>query len=309
MKRVLSIDGGGIRGVVPACVLSWLEVKLSRPSAHTWDLIAGTSTGGILAAGLAHTTDGHTPTYSAESLLGLYVNQGATIFHREWYDELALLKVRYSATGIESVLQKYYGEAPLSSALVPILVTAFDQSLWQPRLFKSRKAKLDPAEDAKLWEVSRATSAAPTYFPNYHNLLDGGVIGATNPAMLSLTEASIMWPGEEVFLLSLGTGRKDSSIASAPSTSWGELAYLKSLVDMLLDGPERTVERSVSEILPPTHYVRIQGLLTVGGPSPHMDDASDHNIHALIDFANKVIEDNRTALDWVVRVCGAAGAA
>ena len=92
MRRILSIDGGGIKGVVPAAFLAQLEETLGESITHFFDLIAGTSTGGILAVGLAHTTDGKNPTYSAQQLLGLYQDHGAEIFKRAWYEPAALLK-------------------------------------------------------------------------------------------------------------------------------------------------------------------------------------------------------------------------
>lgn len=306
MRKILSIDGGGIRGVIPAVVLSWFEKQTGKPSCQTWDLIAGTSTGGILAAGLVHTKDGKTPTYSAEALLGLYRDQGATIFHRPWYEEMALLKVKFPADGIESVLKHYYGDVMLSTALTNVLITAFDQTKWEPRIFKSTDAKVDPAKDAPLWYASRATSAAPTYFPSLDGLVDGGVLGATNPSMIALTEARKLWPGEEYFLLSIGTGKKDASIDTAKSQEWGELAYLSSLIDMLLDAPERTVERMVEETLLPANRLRIQGTLVGSVPSHAMDDASAGNIQALAQFAGKMITDAGAALDNAVNICKAA---
>ena len=302
MKTILSIDGGGIRGAIPAHILAWLEERIG-PCSKAFDLIVGTSTGGILACGLAHTTDGKTPTYSAKDLLGLYVDHGAEIFHREWYQELVLLKVKYGAAGIEGVLKKYYGDVKLSAALTSILVTAFDQVKWEPRFFKSRKAKTDPAEDAPLWYAARATSAAPTYFPNLDGLLDGGVLGATNPSMLALTEARIAWPGEDVFLLSIGTGHKDGSVEAKKSAEWGELAYLSSLIDILLDGPERTVEKNVLELLPTDNYFRIQGtLIGTDVPDHAMDNASPANLQALIRFADQMIAEHQAALDKAVQV-------
>lgn len=301
MKKILSIDGGGIRGVIPAVILAWFEQQTGKPISQCFDLIAGTSTGGILAAGLAHTTDGKTPTYSAEALLGLYRDHGAEIFHRTWYDEAALFKVKYSASGIEGVLKKYYGDAMLSSALTKILITAFDQVKWEPRLFKSSK----PDPDVPLWYAARATSAAPTYFPNLDGLVDGGVLGATNPSMIALTEARTLWPGEELFLLSVGTGKKDASVNARKSQNWGEIDYLSSLIDILLDAPERTVERMIEEELLPESRLRLQGTFSGSIPSAAMDDASASNIAALAAFGSKIVSDAGASLANAVKICGA----
>ena len=296
MKRILSIDGGGIRGAIPARILAYLEKRIG-PCSKYFDLIAGTSTGGILAAGLSHTTDGKTPTFSADQLLGLYVNDGPNIFARSWYEPMALLQVKFPASQIEPVLQKYFTDVKLSAALTDTLITAFDQGKWAPRLFKSREAKLDPSKDVPLWYAARATSAAPTYFPNIDDLVDGGILGATNPSMLALTEAQIAWPGEDVQLLSIGTGTKDPTVDAQHSHEWGELAYLKLVVSMLLDGPEKTVERMAFESLPPGRYVRIQGQFSGPIPDSAMDNADPANIQHLIKFADQMIEDNQKALD------------
>ncbi len=291
MKRILSIDGGGIRGAIPARILAKLEPQIG-PCSKAFDLICGTSTGGILAAGLAHTRDGKTPTYSAAQLLDLYVNDGPNIFARSWYEPAALLKVKFPAFQIESVLQKYYGDVKLSTALTDVLIASFDQGKWAPRFFKSRQAKLDAKLDVPLWYAARATSAAPTYFPNIDDLVDGGVLGATNPSMLALTEARITWPGEDVFLLSIGTGTKDSTVSAAHSLEWGELSYLQSIVAMLLDGPEKTVERMVAESLPEGRYVRLQGQFVGPVPSADLDQAAPANIQHLIQFADQIISSN-----------------
>ncbi len=302
MKICISVDGGGIRGIIPARILSWIEEHSGAPISATASLIAGTSTGGILACGLAHTTDGKTPTYTAAQLLGLYADHGAEIFHRPWYEPMALLHVKYPAESVEGVLKQYYGDVKLSASLTDILVTAFDQAKWEPRFFKSRKARASASEDAPLWYTARATSAAPTYFPNIDGLVDGGVMGVTNPSMIALVEARETWPGEDIFLLSIGTGRKDGSVETAQSTEWGELAYLSSLVDMLLDGPEKVVEREVADLLPPDRYIRIQGTLTGSSPSSAMDDASAGNIQALIAFADQIIAQNQDALQRTIQI-------
>jgi patatin-like phospholipase/acyl hydrolase len=302
MKKLLSIDGGGIRGIVPARILSWLEARIG-PCAHTFDLICGTSTGGILAAGLCHTTEGKTPTYSASALLGLYRDHGAEIFSRHWYDVAAFLKCKYSAAALEAILKQYYGDVMLSAALTDVIITAFDQVAWEPKLFKSSKARLSPKDDAPLWYAARATAAAPTYFPNIDGLVDGGVAGITNPSMVALTEARIRWPGEPAFLLSIGTGAKQRRVDTKKSAGWGQLAYLSPLIDMLLAGPERIVERQCQELLPDGMYIRVQGDLNGKAPDSAMDNALKSNIQALTDFADRIIADNLGLLNAAVTIC------
>jgi len=86
--RVLSIDGGGIRGIIPAKVLADLELRAGRPVAKLFDLVVGTSTGGILALGLTAPGEGDSPRWAAADLADLYVREGPRIFHRSVYDRI-----------------------------------------------------------------------------------------------------------------------------------------------------------------------------------------------------------------------------
>src|ERR1043166_2187172 len=132
VKKVLSIDGGGIRGVIPATVLAEVEARTNTPIAHLFDLIAGTSTGGIIALGLSRPAkDGGTdPKYAASALAELYEKEGGRIFARTlWHQVLAvdnLLGQKYEADGVESVLKEYLGDTPLSKAITETLVTSYE---------------------------------------------------------------------------------------------------------------------------------------------------------------------------------------
>src|SRR5918997_2343275 len=130
--KVLSIDGGGIRGLIPAMLLAEIERRTGRPPADLFALIAGTSTGGILACGLTRPGPDGTPLYSAEELADIYVEEGPRIFRRGllkrifsvegWLDE------RYEDDGLCAALARYLGETRLSEALTDVLVTAYDIS-------------------------------------------------------------------------------------------------------------------------------------------------------------------------------------
>jgi patatin-like phospholipase/acyl hydrolase len=305
MKRVISQDGGGFRGQGPLWVVDWLETTLSSPASSFCDLFVGTSAGGINSAGLVYTKDGKTPAYRAKDLLAFYRDEGATICPHEWDDDLRnKLQVKYPATGIESVLKRYYGDAPLSSALSPVVITAYDQGLEETVFFKSRKAKLDPKLDVPLWYASRATSAAPTFWPNIDNLVDGGIGGVTNPSMVALIEAHKMWPGEPICLLSIGTGKTRNSIDKIRSTDWGQVQYVTGgLVQMFLSGPESTVERMVQDDLNSEDvYVRIQKDIVGSIPDHQLDNVTAKQYADLSAFFHTMIEENKPALESVAKL-------
>src|SRR5207248_2491706 len=152
--RVLAIDGGCIRGIIPATVLADLETRAGRPIADLFDLIAGTSTGGILALGLALPGEGGKPAYRPGDLLELYVGEGPNIFRRSIFDRIRSLDgaidERYPADGLERVLKEALGEARLRDALTGVVVTAYDTDRRQPFFFRSARARQDAAYDSPM---------------------------------------------------------------------------------------------------------------------------------------------------------------
>jgi patatin-like phospholipase/acyl hydrolase len=220
MRKVLSIDGGGIRGIIPAMVLAEIEARTGKKSAKMFDLVAGTSTGGILALGLTKPGQDGGPEYSAESLIELYETEGGKIFDRSVWHRIhsvgCLPEERYPSAGIEEVAHEYLGDVRLAEALTEVLVTAYEIEKRSPWFFKRREAR-DPSEGFNLYmrEVVRATSATPTYFEpiqlkvgslGTRTFIDGGV-HSNNPAMCAYVEARKIYPEENDFLVvSLGTG-------------------------------------------------------------------------------------------------------
>ncbi|MEA2124204.1 MAG: hypothetical protein QOI80_986, partial [Solirubrobacteraceae bacterium] len=166
--RVLAIDGGGIRGLIPALVLAEIERRTGRRVAELFDLIAGTSTGGILACALARPGDDGKPRYTAEELTGLYVSEGPKIFHHSLLHTVesagGILDQRYENTGLVRALDHYMGDAKLSETLVPVFVTAYDIENRRAFFFRTAAAREKPGYDFRLADVAHATSAAPTYF-------------------------------------------------------------------------------------------------------------------------------------------------
>jgi predicted acylesterase/phospholipase RssA len=311
MIRILSIDGGGIRGLIPATVLAEIEKSTGKPIAQLFDVIAGTSTGGILACGLSVPDTQENPKFSASALVDLYVQKGQRIFPHHLFQRFTqYFEEQYPTSGIEQVLHDYLGESHLSDGVTELLVTAYDIERRKPKFFRSRDAKQDPTRDHPLWMVARATSAAPTYFEpfklpgvtpeDYEALVDGGVF-ANNPAMCAYVDGSA-GPGqvrpEGVLLVSLGTGAQNRPIMYDRVKDWGQLRWAKPILDVTFQGISATTDYQLEQILGDDHYFRLDTELTIA--SDDMDLASSENLRKLQLQAAKLIADNAGKLD---RIC------
>src|SRR5258708_5086506 len=167
--RILAIDGGGIRGIIPAVVLAAIAKPSGKAICRVFDLIAGTSTGGILALGMVKPgAQPGKPQYAATDMLELYFKEGTTIFPHSVWREIKTAKYtldeKYPSDGVESALQKYFGDSRLKDALTNTLITSYEIEIRMPWLFRSDRALKNPGFDFPMWQVARATSAAPTYF-------------------------------------------------------------------------------------------------------------------------------------------------
>jgi len=311
--KVLCIDGGGIRGLIPALVLAEIERRTGRRIAELVDLVAGTSTGGILACGLTRPGPDGRPLYSADELAGIYVEEGPRIFHRSllkrifsvdgWVDE------RYDDDGLDAALARYLGEATLSQALADVLVTAYEISDRLAFFFRSARARSDPAYDFPLVQVARATGAAPSYFEpaeatdvagaRTYPLIDGGVF-AVNPSMCALADVTAAGRADELrLMLSLGTGEHTRSYSFEQTRSWGQLEWARPVLDMVFDGVADTTDFEAATLMG-DRYVRLQTELNIA--SDDLDDASESNLAALRREAEQLIAASQEELDRVCRI-------
>jgi hypothetical protein len=206
--QILALDGGGVRGIFSAALLAGLEQDLGRSVVSCFDLVVGTSTGGIIAAALGAGV-------SADALVDLYVSKMTTIFpgpHR-LRTLRQLVRPKYSAAGLETVLRGVFGEQLLGESQVPLVIPSFDLGENTVYLFKTpHHQRLRRDWRVPMWQVAMATSAAPTYLPAFClpgddvRLIDGGV-WANNPAMVGVAEAVSMFgqPLDTIRVLSVGT--------------------------------------------------------------------------------------------------------
>ncbi len=311
MKKILSIDGGGIRGIIPATILAEIEKQTGKPVASMFDLIAGTSTGGIIALGLTKPDNRGKPEHSAESLVRLYENEGNRIFHQSFLrmiDKLgSLLDEKYPNTNIEPVLRRYFKDTWLSEAITNVLITAYEIERRDTFFFKSTKAKHDKGRNFLMRDAARATSAAPTYFEpkkiptadlsDYYALVDGGVF-ANNPAMCAYVEAKNMFPNDDEFLVvSLGTGEMTKPIFYDNARHWGLIQWARPVLNVVLDGVNDAVDYQLLQLLPITDkrlYYRFQIQLDEGEDS--LDNTNPQYIRTLKLYAENLIKDNQEML-------------
>ena len=324
--RILSIDGGGIRGVIPAMILHELETRAAQPVHQLFDLVAGTSTGGILALGLTMPGSNGGPRYSARALLELYENEGSTIFHQSLGRRLLalghLLDAKYPASNIEDVLRRYFGETRLAEALTDVVIPSYELEGRMAWFFRSWRARRDERYNFLMREVARATSAAPTYFPPvrldsrghdpdttraYYALIDGGMF-ANNPSLCAYVEAKSRGPdAQDLLMVSIGTGQWMTPIPYAKARGWGVVGWAGSLLDVVFDGVSDTTEYQLQRVLRPLpdgagRHFRFQAELEQGEDA--LDDASPANIAKLKRVATGIIEQHDAALTELAACLG-----
>jgi hypothetical protein len=306
--RVLSIDGGGIRGLLTTILLQRI---LAQPGLNSLldlvDLVAGTSTGGLIALGIAHNI-------AMAEIRDIYVNNGPVIFDDSWLDDLAdlgkLVGADYSIKPLGRVLQKLLGDTTLGQLQKRVLITAFDldnedpdpsKRMWKPKIFHNFPGPNND-RDQLAYKVGMYTSAAPTYFPTVDGYIDGGVY-ATNPSMCAVAQTQDRryepTPAlSDVVLFALGTGTSLQYI-KGQTHDWGYAQWVKPLINLMLDGTVGIADYECRQILD----VRYHRLAPVFPPgiTVNMDDVK--KIDYLIQFAESVpIESTITWLKeyWAV---------
>ncbi|WP_264707810.1 MULTISPECIES: patatin-like phospholipase family protein [unclassified Wolbachia] len=296
IKYILSVDGGGIRGIIPAIILAEIEKRTRKRVAEIFDLMAGTSTGGIVVAGLCKKDK---PQYSANDLVEFYREYGPYIFKSSFFRRSILSWfncAQYPYKNIEFVLDKYFGDDTLQNTLNNVLLTSYDIQNNCPFFFKSWKEG-----NIKLKDALRAATAAPTYFaPKYlkinHKemvLVDGGVF-ANNPAACAYASGKRLFPNDDILLLSIGTGRTDRSIEYANSRRFGKIGWIKPLLNVMFASGLDCVDYQLEQVID-DKYIRIQSQLKVA--STEMDNITLKNIKSLQQEANSMIEDNQKLID------------
>jgi predicted acylesterase/phospholipase RssA len=322
----LAIEGGGVRGIIPARVLTSLETLTERPISELFDVIVGTSTGGMLALGLASPNDAGEPAYSAAHVTDIYRQYGEEIFPRSSYalprsiqdardfwtsagTRAAMFgfnpdlgNARYSPTGIEEAFHRYFEDRKLSEALVDVVITAYDFQTKTPVLFRSRDARRDETRNPLMRDVARATSAAPTYFPplelaygdvEERVLVDGGIF-ANNPTLIAYAEGVSRAKAQgltesDVTLVFLGTGKPERKepLTLKEFTSRSWIKLAEDIFRAAEDGQSALLDSMLHQVVG-DNYWSFQTPIREG-VSYLMDDVSKKNVAALTQLGDEMV--------------------
>ena len=314
--RVLALDGGGIRGIITAVWLAELEDRLPGKLRDHFDLIAGTSTGSILACVV-------TLGVPAREVVNLYEKQGQQVFpgfaSRLWSRATRVFgegfsAPKYTGEGLEAVLKDRFGvdkrlkDLPKSPV---VLIPTYDLFSRVPLVIKSNRAEY---ANLPIWAVVKASCSAPTFFPAQPiklkdatiPLVDGGVV-ANNPTACAIAEAIALNTKAktglglgDLIVASFGTGQTTRSITLEEGKDWGAVQWIIPLIDVLMDGPNDATDYIARQLIDKDRYLRFQTPLTTGYDD--MDRADPTNINALKALANAYLAspEGKEKLDRLV---------
>lgn len=331
---VLVIDGGGVRGIVPARILETIEARTRKPIAELFDMVGGVSTGAIVAAGLAMPDDKDPtkPKYTAENIKDFYFKQAPKIFPQMRFKGLRQISssAAYDPRPLEETLHTYFGDSRISDSIVSLMIPATDIKNFRPAWISSIKGQPDRSPEGwstmLMRDAIRGATTAPTYFPakyvtttpnqdvpgvqHRHTLIDGGFFSGNAMRRLLTQARKIAPPDAEIVIVHIGTGMIGNTLSPEEWNRLGPLGMLSKdkgsilmslainigILDMAQDLRDELGDR----------FVSLNGNIdfedTVNHPSTDMDDASLANMTLLENFADRIVADSGEDFDRLCRM-------
>ncbi|CAH1439189.1 unnamed protein product [Lactuca virosa] len=316
---ILSIDGGGVRGIIPSVILEFLEIELQKLDgenarlADYFDVIAGTSTGGLVTAMLTTPDEDNRPIFAAKDVKDFYLQHCPKIFPHDSHPFAPATKVikalsgpKYDGENLHKVIRETLQEKRLQETLTNVVIPTFDIKYLQPVIFSSYQLKKNPSLDAKLSDICIGTSAAPTYLPSHSfqtkdtegkllrefNLIDGAIT-ANNPTLVAISEAQ----GHQNFKKSM---MQQSHPVGGFWVGW-LVEALTPLVDVFTQASGDMVDYHISTVFQALHseenYLRIQDD-TLSGDLTSMDLATHENLENLVKVGQELLKKQVTKVNF-----------
>lgn len=255
MKKLLNIDGGGVRVYFPLLILNYIEKKTNKKVVDLFDLFCGVSASSIILSGILTKS-------TVEEVIVLFKDLSKTIFYKSFFHTIrsgfGVFDSKYPDYYINKEFKNFFSELKLSDSKKPLSILTYDLANSKPICWNSYH---DTHQNYELWKLVRASTAAPTYFPPFildsHILIDGGVV-ANNLSELIFTNALIHFGhNDDFFQLSIGTGSYNPKISNAPTGMW---SWSGSIIDVFINASstyEMNTLKKLSKLNNLKHYYRL----------------------------------------------------
>lgn len=288
MRRILTIDGGGIKGTFPAAFLARLEEELSTPLVEHFDMIAGTSTGGIIAIGLGLGLP-------ARRLLRFYERHGAEIFAGRglWRELRSIFMSKYSDAPLHRVLRRRFGQRTLGDSRTRLLIPCLNVTQGKVHVYQTAHHHT-LTEDWRVpaVDVAMASAAAPTFFPSFRGAsgdtyIDGS-LWARNPIGMAAVQAVglLRWPADQIRILSLGCTAKGMNHAFGGKARGGKSYWGNRIPDLFMKAHSSSALHTACTLVGHDNVFRINP-----DPGEHRFELDDHRkVPALAAFGREQAE-------------------
>ena len=318
--RILSLDGGGVRGIAEARFLEHLETQLNMPISSTFHLVGGTSAGGILATFITTPDEpgSEHPKYAAGELVEILQQRSAEMFVQRYLSIFGLFGPKYRTDTFRSVLSEYLGQETMDNAITHTAVVTYDIVRQNLKTITS----WDRRELFTKVNAINATAAAISYFEPCHitpinnlrrsyDLIDGGT-GANNPTLCLLTKAMELYPTADSFeIVSIGSGRADRPLSYTVMKDAGLIRWVPHAPRLFMTGENskedtflreafltRTDAQGVDHSAFNGHYSRWSPLLNP--ENTKLDNTTPENLRAIIQATDRHIKSRRQEFDALV---------
>lgn len=305
--RILSINGGGIRGIIPAHVLKYLEEKSRKPITELFDVIMGTSTGAIASVILTIPGVDQKPLYTARDLIDLYGKDGKKIFYNPWYHRIltldGLLGPKYKTTSRYEVLNKYLQNTYFDQLLNNVVIPAYQIDVEKPILFFNWDKEETQNTNFIVTNLLMGAISPPGLFPSVvfgsngkrYDLADGAIY-VNNPDLAATLTAMYLYPNKKYILVSLGTGTVDEALPMRNSVAWGMFQWSRNILSLLMSSSMKFNDLILNELFPfhldMYHFNPKMGIFNFS-----LDNVSNWNISKLNKDGERVVRKNQAKLD------------
>ena len=331
---VLAIDGGGVKGIIPARLLQAIEEKTGKPISELFDMVGGNSTGSILAAGLSvpDPVDPKKPKFSAKDLLGLYFEHSPRIFpetrFRQLFHLLPGMSGFYDPTPLEEVLKNYFGDTKVKDSLTHLMIPAVDIKKYKPLWIKHLKGQ---KEDPENWgsmlmrDAIRGSTAAPTLLPSKyvyttpdekrpeitdrHAIIDGTFFAGNITRRLYGQAQKVAPPDAEIVVVHIGTGYKENTFSPDEFNKISPYGLISKkngsiIINMALDMTQMDVNETLREEIGDRFFSFDKAFdpYDKSGPTNSIDNAQENNLIGLEKFAEKMIRDEDAQLTRLCKI-------